>query len=679
MALSQAKERIKKLREVINHHRYQYHVMDRQEVSEEVLDSLKHELKLLEDRYPKLITPDSPTQRIGGKPLEKFAKVRHEVRQWSLEDAFSETEIHQWAARLPRFLGGPLHHIDYVGELKIDGLHIILTYKNGIFVQGATRGDGEVGEEVTQNLRTVESIPLALAKPIDCVVEGEVFMRKSVFDALNKIRQTEGQPLLANPRNAAAGAIRQLDPSIAAKRRLDSFIYDFVWPASSVPATQKEELTLLAELGFKVNPYWHYCRSIEEVIALWRQWEEKRDTLDYWLDGMVIKVNSRDLQNRLGYTGKAPRWALAAKFSPEEQTTIVQDIVPFVGRTGKITPVAFLKPVEVKGTTVSRASLHNYDEIARLDVRKGDTVIITKAGDVIPQVKGVIKELRPQEAKQVQPPGRCPMCESSVVRKKGEVDFFCSNRKCGALRAKRIIYFVSKAGLDIEGLGEKHVKRFLDEGLIEDILDIFDLKAEDIQTLEGFGEKSASNIVRAVAGAKTIPLARFINALGIDYIGKQVAVWISTWLPERFGPITSPKQLYQIGHRLTPEALTAIEGIGPKASESLVEFMNEPHTKELLEGLSQRGIRFMQTPGLKEGVLSGKSLLFTGSMNAMSRSEAEKLVVEQGATAANAVSKKLDYLVVGKDPGSKLDKAKRLGVRVLNEEEFLKLVGYKKA
>lgn len=672
MTTLQAKKRIEELKKVINRHRYLYHVLDRLEISEAALDSLKHELKQLEDQYPEFITSDSPTQRIGGKPLEKFAKVVHKVRQWSLEDAFSENEIREWSNRVERFLGSsPLPAL--VGELKIDGFHIVLTYENGLLVNAATRGDGETGEDVTQNLRTVESIPLSLARPVSCVVEGEVFMRKSVWETLNAQRKKKGEPLFANPRNAAAGAIRQLDPSMAAKRRLDSFMYDFVWPDDMIPPSQHKELEMLSSLGFKVNTHWKKFATIDGAVAFWKEWETKKEDQDYWIDGVVVKVDERSLQEKLGYTGKAPRWAIAAKFSPEEKTTIIEDIVPFVGRTGKLTPVAFLKPVELKGSIVSRASLHNYDEIARLDVRKGDTVVVRKAGDVIPQITSVVKELRMPHAKVVHVPRECPMCGFPVRQAKGEVDFFCSNKKCGALRTKQLIYFASKAGLDIEGLGEKNIQRFIDEGFIEDIIDIFDITPQDIQGLPGFGPKSAANIASAIQKAKEMPLWRFVNALGIDYVGKQTAIWIQNWFIANYGNLENPRILLEHWRTLTPDDFAKIPGIGPKASQSMVEFIGQSRHQKLLEALAHRGVRFIYRVAI--GLpLEGKTFLFTGSLASMSRGQAEKQVVERGGTISGSVSKSLTYLVAGADPGSKVQKAHALGVPIINEQTFLAML-----
>lgn len=666
----EAKKRVEQLKKLINHHRYLYHVLDKQEISEDALDSLKHELKKLEETYPKLITPDSPTQRVGGKPLEKFSKVRHQVKQWSLEDAFSKEEIVAWQKRLARL--APEENFDYVCELKIDGLHVILTYEKGKLKTGATRGDGEVGEDVTQNLKTIEAIPLTLAKPIDCIVGGEVFMRKSTLEQLNSQRAKKGEALLANPRNAAAGAIRQLDPRIAAERKLDCFMYDFEWPEQDIPKTQTEELQYLTELGFKVNRHWRHLKTIDQVVAFWETWGKKKGAEDYWIDGAVVKINTKDLQAKLGYTGKSPRFVIAFKFQGEEATTIVERVVPFVGRTGKITPVAFLQPVEIKGTVVSRASLHNYDEVKRLDVREGDTVIVSKAGDVIPQVTKVLRELRRQKAKKVAPPKLCPACNRKLASPKGLVDLFCEHTNCPHTKSKRIVYFFSKQGLDVEGLGEKVINRFIDEGLARNVVDVFDLRQGDIAGLEGFGEKSAQNILQALEEAKHPSLWKFISALGIEHVGAQAALWIARQLSEH-KTIRTPKQLLDTFEHTGAEEWEKIEGIGPKVSESLAEFARNKENKALLKELTKRGIMFESQEGRKQSTISGKTFVFTGSLKGVTRGQAQKQVIEGGGSVTSSVSSGVDYVVAGEHPGSKLAKAKKMNIPILNEQEFLKL------
>lgn len=672
MERKEAKARIEELKRVIHYHRYLYHVFDREEISQDALDSLKHELKKLEEAYPQYVTLDSPTHRVGGRPLEKFTKVQHRVKQWSLEDAFSEDEIREWEARMTRIV--PDTSFDYIGELKIDGLHVLLTYEKGVFAAGATRGDGEVGEDVTQNLRTIEAIPLVLTKPLDCVVGGEVFMRKSVFAKLNRERAKAGEALLANPRNAAAGAIRQLDPRIAAARRLDCFAYDIEWMSETLPWTQQGELEMLPSLGFKVNSHWKRFDDINAVIAFWESWEKKRDSEDYWVDGVVIKVSQRPVQERLGYTGKAPRFIIAAKFSGKESTTTVTRVIPSIGRTGKITPVALLIPVQLQGTTVARASLHNYDEVARLDVREGDTVIVSKAGDVIPQVINVVKELRKRGAKVITPPQDCPMCGVRLAKEKDLVDYFCPNPSCSYTRARALVYFFSKQGLNAQGVGEKVIERFLDEGLVRDSVDVFDLRPEDVAPLKGFGSKSAQNIIQAIKDAKAVLLWRFLAALGIEHVGSQTALLLEHWLRKEYGNISNPHDLVSIFAGLSKEQLEAIEGIGPKVSESVLAFASNKRNQNFLNELSKRGLIFLtSSAGGKEHNLRGKTLLLTGSLHGLTRGKAKELIIRQGGRVASGISKKVDYVVIGDNPGSKVDKAKRLGVKIIDEETFLKI------
>jgi len=675
MKRSYAKARIISLRKIINHHRYLYHVLNREEISSHALDSLKHELKTLEDAYPEFVTPDSPTQRVEGKPLEKFLKVRHRVTQWSLEDVFSKEEFSEWEKRLKRL--APEADFDYVGELKIDGLHIVLTYEKGILASGATRGDGEVGEDVTQNLKTIEAIPLELTLPIDCVVEGEVYMQKHVFDELNDEREKTGEAFFANPRNAAAGAIRQLDPSITRSRRLDCFIYEFSWPEERIPLTQKEELEFLRTLGFKVNQRWEYLKNGAKVEAFWEKWENARGKEDYWIDGVVVKVNQRSLQEKLGYTGKAPRFALAFKFSPDLATTIIEHVSPSLGRTGKITPIAFLKPVIIKGTTVSRASLHNYDEIARLGVREGDTVIVSKAGDVIPKVIKVLTELRPKGAKEIFPPRSCPECRGPLKKEQGQVDYFCVNPACVRLRAKKIIHFFSKQGLDAKGLGEKIILRLIDQGLVSDVIDVFRLKESDISSLERFGEKSAQNFFNTVQAAKKIPLWRFFCALGILNVGREGARWIDKWFVEKFGVIRTPEELLRAWANSAEGMFEEIPGIGPKAGGQLHKFIKKKSNQTFFKELSGVGMSFVSLPRKSTRALAGKTFVFTGLLEAMSRKEAQEKVIALDAEVSENVSKNVDYVVLGKDPGQKRDHAQALGIPILTQKEFLALVAKK--
>jgi len=671
MDKKEVQERIEKLKKIINKARYAYHVLDKPIIPDDVLDSLKHELFELEKKYPEFTTPDSPTQRIGGRPLEKFKKVEHKVPQWSFNDAFSKKEIYDFDKRIKKELG--ISEINYTAELKIDGLHVILTYKNGLFVLGATRGDGKIGEDVTQNLKTIESIPLRLNKDISLVVEGEVYIKKSVFEKINKKRKEEGFEPLANPRNAAAGGIRQLDPRIAKERHLDCFVYDYSWPEKDAPQTQYEELKKLQELGFKVERNYKYCQNINEAILFWEKWDKKREVVDYWIDGVVVKVNKREYQKRLGYTGKAPRWSVAFKWPGEKQTTVVKDILIQVGRTGKLTPVAILEPVSIRGTVVSRATLHNADEIERIGIKIGDTVIVQKAGDVIPQVVKIIPELRPRKAKEFKTPSNCPFCKSKIIKPEGEVNYYCSNKNCGAQRKNQLYYFVSKKAFDIVSLGPKIIDRFMDEGLISDAPDIFLLKKEDIAPLERFAEKSAQNIIDSINSKKEIELSRLIIACQIKYIGEESA----KLLDEQLGSnIRSIKEFIEFFQSLPQEKLEQIKEIGPKVSRAIKNWFSIKENIEFLKKLNKVGVK-IKSPlknKQKSQKLKGMTFVFTGELESMAREEAKKVVEERGGEVTNFISKNTDFLVIGKNPGSKYEKAKKLGVKMVNEEHFLRLI-----
>lgn len=670
MTKEEAKERIEKLKEIINKARYSYHVLDKALMSDDALDSLKHELYELEQKYPEFITPDSPTQRIGGKPLDKFKKVQHIVPQWSFNDIFEEKELKDFDERIKKELG--IEEIDYTCELKIDGMHIILTYQKGFFILGATRGDGKVGEDVTQNLKTIESIPLKINDNIDCVVEGEVYMKKSIFKELNKEREKKGEKPLANPRNAAAGGVRQLDPRITSERRLDCFVYDYSWPEDDIPETQFEELKRLMNLGFKVNKKFKLCKSIEEIIQFWKKWEKDREKEDYWIDGVVVKVNKRKYQKQLGYTGKAPRWAIAFKWSGEQATTILKDVIFQVGRTGKITPVAVLKPVNVRGTVVSRATLHNADELKRLKIKIGDTVIVEKAGDVIPHIIKVIPELRPQDAKEINFPANCPICGSVVIRPKGEVAHYCSNKKCGAKQRNHLYYFVSKKAFDIQGLGPKIIDQLMDAGLVSQPADIFLLKEGDLEPLERFAEKSAANLISAIKKAKEITVPRLLIACSIKYVGEETAYLLIEKL--NLWVVKSISELIERFRSLTKENLEAIDGIGPKVAQSIINWFSNKKNIEFLKKLEEVGIKLkIEKPTKKNQKLEGKSFVFTGELESISREKAQEKVRELGGKTPSSISKKTDFLVVGKNPGSKYEKAKKWGIKIINEKEFFKL------
>jgi len=680
MDKKQAKERIEKLKKVIQEARHSYHVLDKSIMSDAALDSLKHELFELEQKYPEFITADSPSQRIGGKPLDKFKKVRHIVPQWSFNDVFDESEIRNFDERMKRELGNK--GIDYTVELKIDGIHIILNYKKGVLKTGATRGDGKIGEDVTQNLKTIESIPLRLKQDIDIVAEGEIFMRKSVFKKLNEKRKKLNQPLFANPRNAAAGAIRQLNPKIVAERHLDCFIYDYSWPEKDIPLSQFEELERLRELGFKVNKKFQHCQNIEKVIEFWKNWQKKRDSEDYWVDGVVVKVNRREHQNKLGYTGKAPRWAIAFKWPGEQATTILEKVVFQVGRTGKITPVAWLKPVNIKGTIVSRATLHNADEIKRLGVKIKDTVIVEKAGDVIPHIIKFISELRPKNAKEIQMPGVCPVCGSKVIRIEGEVAHYCSNRKCGARQRNKLSWFASKKAFDIEGLGPKIIDQLMDEGLISKAPDIFLLKQGDLEPLERFAEKSSSNLISAIEKSKSISLPKFLISCGIKYVGEETGMLLSKEVQKLGIEIKSIKDLIIFFIDRNQEYFENIEGIGPKVGKSIRDWFSQKENIELLKELEKAGVNIKKeklTPHRPSEARTGaelkdKTFVFTGEMESMSREKAKERVKALGGKTPNSISKNTDFLVLGQNPGSKHEKAKNLGIKIISEKEFLNII-----
>jgi len=680
MKKNQAKERINRLKIEIERHRQLYHVLDKQEISDAALDSLKHDLVDLENQYPELITKDSPTQRVGGEALDKFEKTKHQIRQWSLEDAFSETEIRDWDKRIKKMildgLGEKLSQISYSCELKIDGLHMVLKYVDGFLTLGATRGDGEVGENVTSNIKTIESIPLKLKEPDTIVAEGEVFMGKKAFAELNNRREKAGESLFANPRNAAAGAIRQLDPKITRSRKLDFFAYDISWPENSIPKTQIKELEKLRELGFKVNKHFVNTKNIDAVISLWEEWRDKKESQDYWLDGLVVKVNDRRLQKALGFTGKAPRWALALKYPGEEAITIIEDILLSLGRTGKITPVAELKSVNIAGSTVSRASLHNLDEINRLDARVGDTVIIHKAGDIIPQVKSVITSLRPKNSKRFSFPNKCPACGSRIIKPEGEVNHYCSNKNCGMSERRQLYYFVSKKALNIDGLGPKIIDQLVDVGLIKGMSDIFRLKKEDLLGLDRFAEKSADNLIKSIKDRKKLALSNFIIGLGIKHVGEEVAGLIVEEINEADRSIDSPTDLVKVLSVMDIGDLGQVSGIGPKITESIIDYFRDEKKQKLLEEISALGVLFINAKVTENKDLSLRGMIFvlTGSLDNIDRDEAKKKIKSMGGKVGSSVSSNTGFLVVGDKPGSKLDKARKLGIKVIEEKEFLNLI-----
>jgi DNA ligase (NAD+) len=684
----EAKERIEKLKKEIAYHDYLYYVLDKPEISDAAYDSLKRELIELEKQFPEFITPDSPTQRIGGQPLEKFEKFKHKVPMLSLQDAMDENELKDWEERIKKLLApSEIKKLDYFAELKMDGLAVTLIYKNGIFFKGATRGDGFTGEEITQNLKTIKTIPLRLRteeldektrKKIESgevEIRGEAFMTKKAFLELNEEQKKKGEDLFANPRNAAAGSIRQLDPKITASRKLDFFAYQIVTDLGQ--KTHQEAHQLLKKLGFKDNPHNQYCKNIEEVIDFHKKITQIREKLPYEIDGVVVTVNDNKIFEKLGIVGRTPRGSIAFKFPGMEATTKVKEIVVQVGRTGKLTPVAILEPVKVGGVTVSRATLHNEDEVKRLDVRVGDTVIVQRAGDVIPDIKGVIKSLRTGKEKKFSMPKKCPVCGSKVIKKEGEVDYYCSNKNCFALQRRYLYHFVSKKAFDIEHLGPKIVDQLIDEGLIEDAADIFSLTQGDLEPLERFAEKSARNLIEAINKAKKIPLARFIYALGIRHVGEEnarlIAQKIITKLKKKDKKLKI-KEFLKIAKGFSLEELQKIPDIGPVVGKSIYDWFHDKKNIKFLEKLDKVGIE-IELPETKiSPKLEGKTFVFTGALKSMTRDEAKEKVRLLGGDVSSSVSKNTDYVVVGEEPGSKYEKAKKLGVKIISEKEFLEMI-----
>jgi DNA ligase (NAD+) len=682
-------DRIKQLKKTINYHRYLYHVLDKQEISDSALDSLKKELFDLEQQYPDLVTPDSPTQRVGGEPLKEFKKVRHETPMLSFNDAFSEQDMKDWLKRLENYLGYQILKPNFYCELKLDGLAIELVYENGVLVEGSTRGDGLIGEDVTQNLKTIEAIPLKLLTPKTysprfageagnlkpkIIVRGEVFITKKEFERVNKKQKEKGLNPFANPRNMAAGSIRQLDPKIAANRRLDSYIYDIKTDFGS--KTHEEKHQILKLLGFKTNPHNKPVSSLEEVFAFRNRWEKEanREKLPYEIDGAVVIVNENKIFEAGGVIGKAPRAAIAYKFSAKEAETIVEDIKVQVGRTGALTPVAVLKPVAVGGVTISHSTLHNFDEIKRLGVKIGDTVIVSRAGDVIPKITKVLKEMRTGKEKEFQAPNRCPVDDAKII-KEGAIHR-CGNPKCGARHQRFLKHFVSKAAFDIQGLGPKILNRFLDKSLISDAADIFQLKEGDITTLERFGEKSAQNIINEVQLRKIISLPRFIYALGILHIGEETALLLAQKISDR--QLLKPTQISNIFKNFSLEKLQQIPDVGPKVAQSIYDWFHNEKNIKFLEKLEKVGVK-IETPKLKTSArggsaLGGKTFVLTGTLQSMSREQTKEKIRSLGGEISESVSKNTDYVVAGSEPGSKLEKAKKLGVKIIAEKEFLEML-----
>lgn len=657
------RERAEKLRATIEHHIELYHTHDAPEISDEAYDALVRELEELEGRYPELATPDSPTQRVGGSVLEKFEKIAHTVPQWSFNDAFTEEDIRAFDERIKKNLG---ENYSYLAELKIDGLKVVLSYEEGVLKTAATRGDGRVGEDVTNNVRTINSVPKRLKEPATIIVEGEVWMSKKIFNKLNALRLKRGEPLFANPRNIAAGSIRQLDSKVTKERELDNFAYDIaLLRGENQPLTQEEELVLLKKLGFKVNPHYKKLKNIEEVINFWKLWEKKKDKEDYLIDGIVVKVDEKRHQEKLGYTGKAPRFGIAFKFPAEQVTTIVEDITLQLGRTGVLTPVAILKPVLVAGSTVSRATLHNEDEIKRKDIRIGDTVVIQKAGDVIPEVVRPVTELRTGKEKVFKFPTHFPLCggDGMIERIPGQAAYRCVAKNSFEQQRRKLAHFASRGVFDIDGLGPKIITQLMQAELISNFDDIFRLKKGDLETLERFGEKSIENLLTAIENAREVTLARFIASLSIPQVGEETARDLANHFgsAEKFAKATEGE-------------FRDIEGVGPIVAGAITEWFKDKENKNLFERLLSQ-VKIKKEPkGRESAHLLGKKFVLTGTLESLSRDDAKERIRMSGGEISGSVSKNTDYVVVGAEPGEKYDKALELGIKTLSEEEFMALL-----
>jgi DNA ligase (NAD+) len=665
MVTEALKKRAEKLREEIEYHNYRYYILDEPKISDAQYDRLMRELEKLEEQYPELRTPNSPTQRVGAPPLEEFEIFRHTIPMLSLANAFDESEARDFDKRVKKFLGSSTD-ITYVAEPKLDGLAVELVYERGQFIVGSTRGDGLNGENITQNLRTIKTIPLQLIRkeipvPERLEVRGEVIMQIKRLKELNRKREEKGEPPFANPRNAAAGSVRQLDSKITAERPLEIYCYALGEVRGYTFQTQWEVLQTLPKWGLRTNPHVRKCKNIDEVLDYYHEMNEKRETLPYEIDGTVIKVDRLDLQTRLGEIARSPRWALAFKFKPKQETTKILDIIPQVGRTGAITPVALMEPVRVGGVEVSRATLHNQDEIDRLDVRIGDTVIIQRAGDVIPEVVQVVTSKRTGKEKKFEMPSKCPVCHADVIKE--EAIHRCIGLDCPAQLKGRIKHFASKRAMDIDGLGVKLIDQLVDKGLVKDVADIYYIKKEELVALERMADKSAQNIIDAIEASKTKPLSKFLYALGIRNVGETTAEDLARHF----------QRLDDFFH-LSEDDLMEVQGIGPEVASSVHQFFGDKKNKESIERLKKAGVKVIEPKVKEKGKLAGKIFVFTGSLKTFARNEARTLVESLGAMTSSSISKKVDFVVVGEDPGSKYDKAKELGIKILTEEEFKKMV-----
>ena len=685
------KNRINKLKQEINYYRYLYHVFDKTEISDGALDSLKNELYKLEIEHPEFITSDSPTQRVGGKPLEKFVKIKHSKPMISLFDAFSKQDMIDWEKRGLKIIKNNIS-LDYYCELKLDGLAMSLLYKKGLFKQGATRGDGKIGEDVSQNLRTIESIPLRLRIPkedelkkigfnndeitiiINSIknrnfeVRGEVIMLKKVFQELNKKYKKQNKPLLSNPRNGAAGSIRQLDPKLSAERKLDFYVYEIISDFKFRKHEQKAKLAKL--LGFKVLKYNKFCKDINAVEKFHNYWEEHKNKLPMEIDGIVVKVNDLKLWDILGVVGKGPRYMIAYKFTAEQAVSKVKKVVWQIGRTGTLTPVAVLDPVKVGGVTITHATLHNIDEIKRLNLKINDTVIVERAGDVIPKIVKVLLKLRDGCEKKIEYPKQCPVCGNKVERKLGEVAYRCLNKNCYAINLRKLSHWTSKGAMDIEGLGPKVVEQLIKSGLVNDISDFYSLTIDDLKPLERFADKSAENLIKAIKNKKEIDLERFIYGLGIRHIGEETAVFLSKKIKLKTNKISELINTFQ---KYTKEELENFEDIGPVMVDSLFNWFRDEKNLEILKKLEQKGVVIKKIEQKKQ-TLNGKIFVITGTLLNLTRADAKSKIRELGGSISSTISKKIDFVVVGKNPGSKYNKAVKLGVKIISEDEFKKIL-----
>jgi len=689
MNISEARNRAEKLRLEINIHRYNYHVLDKETMSSGALDGLKRELFVLEQEFPGIITPDSPTQRVAGSVAKGFKSAKHLFPLLSLNDVFSEDDVVDWIKRIEKL--APAKY-EYYCELKLDGLAVNLSYDNGLLVKGATRGNGHVGEDVTANIKTIESLPLSLQIPSekellkigisDKVLDfiktgkiefrGEALMPNSVLESLNKYYAKNNLPVLVNSRNGAAGSLRQLDSNIAASRRLDFYAYDLIIVGGQNNILTRQQADKLAGLlGFKVLTHNKLCKNLAEVFDFWRYWENNRDKLDFGIDGVVIKINDLKLWQTLGFIGKAPRYAVAFKFSAEQEVTKVIDIVWQVGRTGALTPTAILEPVRVGGVTIARATLHNFDEIKRLGLRLGDTVVVERAGDVIPKISEVLTKLRSGREKKVKAPNKCPMCSGVVYKGQDEAILRCMNKDCFASRLRRFSHFISKGAMDIDGLGPKVVEQLINSGLVNSLADFYRLNRDELLLLDRFAEKSVDNLLDSIKARKRIPAAKFLFALGLRHVGEKAAFEVVKKIVKKKS--LSPLELFELGKQYSLDDWLAMPDCGPALANALFEFFQSQEEELLMKDFSDLGLNLVHAI-INEGPMVSKVFVLTGTLPSLTREEAKAKIKEAGGEVSQSLSKKTDYLLAGDKAGSKLDKAKNLGVQIISENEFLSLI-----